>query len=191
MVSERDDEGRVLRATLPQFPAAPAVPRSPFSERRFQAEGGLEIRPLSGPTIPIPANEDEDRLRRYEAWHARTNGSIPEFIVYEFLVFQKKQIEGIDFVFQHPQFGGRTEFGGFVLDFFLISRRAGWRVLGRRFHLLQAEDRARDLIVEGLLESRGIEVINLYDDDLLIRPDFVLALAWEGREVTERRPGAS
>lgn len=442
MTTDAAEPSRVARETLPQFPSAPEVPRTPFPERRFQA-GELEIRPLAGPAIEIPSNEDEDFLRRFDAWHARTNGSIPEYIVYEFLVFKKKQIDGVDFcptpghrvltrdlrwvpveslvpgdelvtfddepfawphrhwdcgvvewnelrrvdqlyrirlddgteltvtpdhrwlssysprhgpknwghrwirtdrlregipllrfftpweeersweagwlaglldgegslsmvgnarghysmnlalaqkpgsvtdkatgllqefgfsmktysaktlqmhiqgglaerlrclgslrpmrliekmgrnhwgtirskqrpcvvsvepvgpgeicslsvstgtyvlegfgahnTFQHPQLGGRTEFGGFVLDFFLILRRAGWRVLGRRYHLLQAEDRARDLIVEQLLEERGIEVINLWDDDLLVRADYVLNLAWEGREVTERRPGA-
>lgn len=188
MVNETEEPRRVARKTLPQFPAAPEVPSAPFPERRFQV-GGLEIRPLAGPDIPIPANEDEDLLRRYAAWHARTNGSLPEYIVYEFLVFKKKLIEGIDFHFQHPLLGGRTEFGGFVLDFFFPLRSAGWRVMGERYHLLQAEDRARDLIAKGILEGRGIQVIDLFETDLLTRPEFVLRLAWEGREVQQGAVG--
>lgn len=185
---ETDETRRVVRRTLPQFPSAPEVPSPPFPERRFQADG-LEIRPLAGPDIPIPSNEDEDFNRRYDAWHARTNGSLPEYIVYEFLVFKKKQIEGIDFVFQHPLFGGRTEFGGFVLDFFLVFRSEGWRVMGERFHLLQVQDRARDLVAKALLESRGIRVIDLFENDLLTRTEFVLRLAWEGREVQQGAVG--
>lgn len=184
MVLEPEEPTRVARKTLPKLPSAPEVPSAPFPERRFRA-GGLEIRPLAGPAIPIPANEDEDLLRRYEAWHARTNGSLPEYIVYEFLVFQKKQVENVDFIFQHPLLGGRTEFGGFVLDFFFPLRSAGWRVHGERYHLLLAEDRARDLVAEGILESRGIQVIDLFETDLLVRAEFVLRLAWEGREVQQ------
>ena len=190
MVNEAEEPRRVVRETLPQFPSAPEVPGAPFPERRFRV-GGLEIRPLAGPDIPIPANEDEDLIRRYELWHARTNGSLPEFIVYEFLVFKKKQIENVDFIFQHPLLGGRTEFGGFVLDFFFPLRSEGWRVMGERYHLLQPADRARDLIAEGILESRGIQVIDLWEQDLLVRADYVLELAWRGQEVVERRPGAA
>lgn len=184
MVTEREEPSRVARETLPQFPAPARVPEVPFLERRFRL-GGLEIRPLAGPDIEIPGTEDEDLLRRYQVWHARTNGSLPEFIVYEFLVFKKKQIEGVDFFFQHPLLGGRTEFGGFVLDFFFPLRSAGWRVMGERYHLLQAQDRARDLIAKQLLESRGIQIIDLWEGDLLVRAEYVLKLAWEGREVQQ------
>ncbi|MCH8065869.1 MAG: hypothetical protein IIC90_08610 [Chloroflexi bacterium] len=436
----------VVRRTLPVFPSAPDVPSAPFPERRFRA-GGLEIRPLAGPSIPIPKTEDEDFLRRFAAWFAQTAGSLPEYIVWEFLTLRKKQIPGVDFcptpeqriltwdlewipagklkagdrilgfdeegprrqwrpativssrrgsaevyrvllsdrteltatgehrwitgytsrngcnsghhwirtadlrpgipltrftptwetdtswgagwlsgfydgegsysfsnaptkrfgtnlmiaqkpgksldqaralllergfqlsehqvigkawqtringrfaetlrllgtirpqrlidklhsmieekgtgggllkwrdpplvesvtplgrqeirrissssqtyicegfgahnTYQHPLLGGRTEFGGFVLDFLFPFRSAGWRVLGKRFHLLQPEDRARDSIARALLEDRGIEVIDLWDDDLITRADFVLEAAWEGREVVDRRPEAA
>lgn len=184
MVDEQEDPRRVVRKTLPLFPSPPEIPEPPFPERRFRV-AGLELRPLAGPDIPIPANEDEDFLRRFEAWHARTNGSLPEYIVWEFLVFEKKLVEGLDFYFQHPLFGGRTEFGGFVLDFFFPARSAGWRVHGERYHLLQTEDRARDAVAETLLESRGIQVIDLWENDLLTRPEFVLKAAWEGREAQQ------
>lgn len=178
---------RVARKTLPQKPIVPELPPTAFPERRFRVPGTeLEIRPLAPPSIEIPANEDEDFLRRFEAWHARTNGSLPEFIVLEFLLFEKKQIEGIDFVFQHPQLGGRTEFGGFVLDFFFPSKNMGWRVQGERWHRLQAADRGRDLVAKTTLASRGIEVIDLWENDLLTRRDLVLRLAWEGRELQGR-----
>jgi hypothetical protein len=169
---------RQARTTLPQFPRAPRVPSAPRSSRRFRL-GGLDIRPLKGPDIPLPKTEDEDFLKRYNQWRARTAGSLPEYIVYEFLVFIKKQREGLDFVFQNPILGGRTEFGGFVLDFFFPARSEGWRVQGERFHLLQVEDRARDTVARGILEGRGIKVIDLWETDLLTRAPFVLNLAWE------------
>lgn len=173
----------VVRETLPQFPDAPEVPPSPLEERRFST-GGLELRPLAGPDIPIPKTEDEDFIRRYNAWVSRVGqGSIPEYIVWEFLVYIKKQIENVDFVFQSPLFGGRTELGGFVLDYYFPLKETGWRIQGERFHLLFAQDRARDILSRALLEGRGIRVLDLYEDDLLTRAAFTLNAAWEGREL--------
>src|SRR3989304_2621526 len=67
----------------------------------------------------------------------------------------------------------------------------GWRVQGERCHLFEAPDRARDLVARTLLESRGIQVIDLFEDDLLTRSDYVLNLAWEGREVQGRKRACS
>ncbi len=191
MVQEEVTGGApVVRRTVPVFPEAPRVPRTPLPHKRFQTgQEGVEIRPLRGPAIPIPANEDEDFLARFSAWHDATNGSLPEYIVFEYLVTKKAMVQNVDFVYQHPQLGGRTEFGGFVLDFFFPITRMGWRVLGERFHLLQTADRTRDFIAEQLLTQRGISpMIDLWEDDLLTRPVFVLEKALRGLQVGERRP---
>jgi len=181
--------GEPVVQPLPVFPTSPELPNVPFADRRFRV-GNLEIRPFAGPDIPIPKTEDEDFLRRFAAAHAALNFSLPEYIVYEFLVFKKKQISGLDFQYQNPVLGGRTAFGGFVVDFFFPLRLAAWNVQGNFYHLLKTEDRARDFIVEQILESRGIQFILLYEDDLIQRADYVLELAWNGQEVVERRVGA-
>jgi very-short-patch-repair endonuclease len=169
---------RRARLTLPQFPQPPKVPATPLQERRFR-RGGLEFRPFAGPDVPIPATEDEDFLVRFEAWHAATNGSLPEYIVYEFLVFKKRQREGLDFQFQRPFFGGRTVFGGFVADFVFQQRGEVWQINGERYHLLQARDRARDRVARAEMTGRGFKVLALWEQDLLVRPGLVLNLAWE------------
>lgn len=179
--------GRPVVQALPVFPSAPELPPVPFPERRTNV-GGLVIRPLAGPSIAIPANEDEDFIARFQAAHAARNFSLPEYITYEFLVYKKKQIEPIDFQYQNNVLGGRTELGGFVLDFFFPLRQMAWNVQGLRYHLLNVNDRGRDRIVAALMESRGIQFILLWEDDLLTRADYVLELAWEGRQVQERRP---
>ena len=134
---------------------------------------------LAGPALPIQAEQEEAFLSRYEMWKSTYNGSLPEFIVWEFLTIDKKQRPQVDFVFQYPLFGGRTRFGGYVLDFFLIQRREGWNVLGERFHLQTAQDRARVSIMRVQLTSLGMNLIELWEDDLITRPDFVLNLAWD------------
>lgn len=169
---------------LPSFPTPPEVPQTPLEERRFEA-AGLELRPLRGPTIPVPGEQDEELQRRFEEWkaeHGYTQASLPEFIAWEFLVYRKKQVEGVDFLFQSPYFGGRTEFGGFVLDFYLVIQKYAWRIQGERFHIFFPRDRARDLIARAQLEGEGITVIDIFENDVLVRPDFILELAWNGQE---------
>ncbi len=171
-----------LRPGLPQVPRLPRVP---------EVTAGLSgRRVLQGPRIPISAENDENLLARFEVWRMDFNGSLPEFITWEFLTLQKKQVPNVDFFFQHPLFGGRTRFGGFLLDFFLVSRREGWRIQGERFHLLQPVDRARDVIARSKLMSKEIKVLDLWETDLLTRPLFVLNLAWDrSAEVKSRAPG--
>ena len=65
------------------------------------------------------------------------------------------------------------------MDFFFPVRREAWRIQGERFHLLRAKDRAKDSISRVIISSRGLKVIDLWERDLLARPDFVLNLAWE------------
>jgi len=149
--------------------------------RRPKGAGGGKEQPspFAGPEIPIPPEQDEDLLARFEAWQAKWNGSLPEFIVFEFLVITKRQIPQVDFVFQHPLFGGRTRFGGFILDFYFPGRREGWRVMGERWHQEQATDRARDALAKVQLAGEGIQIVDLFEDDLLSRPVLILNLAWE------------
>lgn len=157
---------------------APRRPRTPGRETTFE-RSGLELRPLAGPEIPITEEQEEAMLARFEAWRAETNGSLPEFIVWEFLTINKQQTHGVDFIYQHPLFGGRTRFGGYILDFFFPLRREGWNVQGERFHLEAPVSRARDAIMKIQLMGEGLKLIRLWEDDLLTRPDFILNLAWE------------
>lgn len=164
------------------------LPRTPGREATF-TRAGLTLRPFVGPDILIVDESEEAFVSRYEIWRAQFNGSIPEFIVWEFLTLEKKLRHGFDFVFQHPLFGGRTRFGGFILDYFFNMKREGWRVQGKRFHVEQPTDRARDAIMQVQLEKQGIRIIDLFEDDLLTRKNFVLNLAFEqGVSVRSRAP---
>jgi hypothetical protein len=139
--------------------------------------------------VPIPPEQEEALLARYEAWKAQWNGSLPEFLVFEFLVVEKKQVPNVDFYFQHPVFGGRTRFGGYILDYYFPNRLEGWRVMGERWHLEQPEDRARDAIMKAQLASQGMKIIDLWESDIMERRDFILNLAWErGVGVISRAP---
>lgn len=167
-------------------PRQPSVPgRQAARERAGRAEPTLEP---EGPEIV--AEQEEAFLNRYNSWNAQWNGSLQEFIVWEFLVIEKKQIPQLDFVFQYPIFGGRTRFGGFILDYYLPMRAEGWRVMGERWHLEKPESRARDAIAKVQLTARGLRIIDLWESDLLERKDFVLNLAWE-QSTSVIRPDSS
>jgi very-short-patch-repair endonuclease len=166
----------------------PRVPALPLRRRAFEREG-RELRPLAGPEIPIPEPQDEQLQAAYEQWRAVYNGSLPEYIVFKWLVEQKDQVLYVDFIFQHPMFGGRTIFGGFILDFYFPLRLEAWRVNGLRWHLERAENRAKDSLAKVIVTQRGITVIDLWEDDILQRPDFVLNLAWERSQSASGRRG--
>ncbi len=171
---------------LPDFPALPTVAadNEELSDR-FDA-GSRELRPLRKPTTDIPGEQDEARTARFEAWKAKrgdTQASLPEFITWEFLVHTKKQVEGVDFLYQDPFSGGRTEKGGFVLDFLIIVPQIAWRIQGERFHMFFPQDRARDILAREVLEGRGITVLDLFENDLMTQPTRTLELAWNGQEL--------
>ena len=69
--------------------------------------------------------------------------------------------------------------GGFILDFSFNRMQGGWRINGERFHLTNPEARARDQIARTQLSARGLNIIDLWEDDMIVRGDFVLNLAWD------------
>lgn len=168
--------------------ALPVKPAFAGSDAPQEREG-IALPTLVPETPETVPEQEEDFLRRFNQWRASTNGSVPEFIVWEFLVITKNQVPGFDFIFQHPVLGGRTKFGGYILDYFFNMRQEGWRIQGERFHLEKPRDRARDQLARVQLSARGLHVVDLWEDDLMSRPEFVLNLAWErGTSVISRAP---
>ena len=166
---------------LPAFPSGPKPPSLPRELRPFKPPP---------PEVKVPKISDEaDELQaRWDRWRSRREGhgtgSILEFICWEYLVLKKKQILNVDFIYQFPLLGGRTQFGGFVADFYFPLKYMVWNPAGLRFHQTQTRDRARDLLARTILANKGIRLIYLYEDDLLSRPDFTLNKAWEGIQVS-------
>jgi len=177
---------RRIETTRPAPFRAPRIPQA-GRLRRITEREGLELRPLAGPEIPLPPDQDQTLQDKWQAWNATIGGSLPEFIVWDWLVNTKKQKEGLDFVYQWPIFGGRTAFGGFVIDFIFPLQQMGWNVQGLRWHTSNPDDRARDMIAKQMLASRGLKIIDLYEDDLLTRPTLVLEGAWRGEQVNTSR----
>lgn len=172
---------RIFSKTRPQALQAFRIPAPTIRRQAGEAESPF------AQAIPLPPSEDELLQERYVAWEAQTNGSLPEFIAWEYLTLKRKLTPGVDFVFQAPFLGGRTVFGGFVLDFYFPARREGWFIQGLRYHLLNPADRGKNALAKVFMAGKGIKTLEIWEDDLLERPDFVLDAAYfRGQEVARR-----
>lgn len=159
---------------LPEAPTAPDAPPVPGAAR---LRAGLTIPRI---TPEISKADNADFLARYAAWGL--GGSLPEYIVWEYLVTRKGWRPGIEFVYQASFIGGRTQYGGFVADFLIRPGNMIWNVQGLRYHLTQTKDRAADIVAKAILAGQGYRVLFLWEDDLLERPDYVLEAALRGQE---------
>jgi len=109
-----------------------------------------------------------------------------EFLVINYLTEKKGYKIGREFEYQTAVGGGRTKYGGFIVDF-LIRPFLILQPQGQRWHLQQPRDRAR-LRLEGiLLAGRGYTVVYLWEDDLLSRPDLTIENALLGRSMNTFR----
>ena len=135
-------------------------------------------------SIPKQESTQAQQDREYQEWQStHGSGTKPEYTVWKYLTDRKHLREGVDFIFQSSRFGGRRVFGGVVIDFYIPARNMVWRVQGERFHMLLVADRMDDAVEKIQLEGYGYVVIDLWVNDLLQRPGYVLDLAWSGQEV--------
>ena len=170
------------------FPKLPSAPRRPSAGRK--PRGGPELEPLKGPAIEIPGDQKAAQEERWHAWQQlptiRGSAPITEFIVWEWLVKRKGLQPGVDFIYQAPFLGGRTLFGGFVIDFYFPAQRMAWNPAGLRYHYTTTAQRARDRLAKVAMANRGIMLIYLWEDDLMERPEYVIYQAWQGRQLPGR-----
>ena len=162
----------------PQYKRFPTVPTPPTK---------LPLKdPLAAMDIKMPQETEDDRVARWQEFRAKTQASYPEFLCWEWVVKKKALQPDIDFYFQYPFMGGRTAFGGFVLDFFFPNIGLAWFIQGLHFHFTKSTDRARDLMAVKLVSDRGIEVVQVFEDDIMNRLDFTLENAYMGRQVSRK-----
>lgn len=171
--------GAFIAPKVPTVPNAPSVPRRSTLRDKFEG---------FAPDIPIPQPEPiPDYAGRMAKWQEQFPAmSELEFIVIDYLTRKKRWRLGVEFDYQLPIAGGRTTFGGFVIDF-LVYPDLVLQPQGQRWHLQDPTDRARLRIEKLLMSSRGYRVIYLWEDDLLQRGDYAIALALRGQELNSFR----
>ncbi len=161
---------------VPEVPKAPGLPRVPNRSRLRDKFPG------NAPDIPIPAPDPipdyADRLAMWQRMFPMISDL--EFIILDYLTRKKGWKLGLQFEYQSAIYGGRTKYGGFVVDFF-VRPNLVLQPQGERWHLQQPEDRARLRLESMMLTSRGLTVVYLWESDLLSRPDYTIELALRGQ----------
>ena len=106
-------------------------------------------------------------------------GTNPEHAIYRALE-QLGYKEGEDFIFQSSQLGGRMSRGGLVLDFFLPGLNLGINVQGIYWHYQRSGQLAIDRIQRAALESYGITIVYIDEDDALKNARYYVEEALRG-----------
>lgn len=113
------------------------------------------------------------------------SGSFAEWVFYRELT-RRGMREGVDFVFQDSQLGGRVELGGIVIDFYFPDRALACNVQGVYWHYQRfgGRNRARDELARQELAGVGITLIFVDEDDLLREPSRYVGLALAGIDLS-------
>jgi len=106
-------------------------------------------------------------------------GSEPEFFIFRALQ-RRGMVEGVDFIFQSSFLGGRTRRGGVDVDFLVFSPRVGIEIQSAFFHTRTSTQRATDALRRIALESNGLRVEFIDENDARNRPDEAVAEALAG-----------
>jgi hypothetical protein len=116
-------------------------------------------------------------------------GSLPEFLVFEELE-RRNLRNGIDFIYQSRQFGGRLAKGGAVVDFlFFNPPNLAINVQGEFFHYRTSLLRANDQLQRVALEGSGIHIIYIDESDILANVSFYVGEALKGNDLSRMTRG--
>lgn len=110
-----------------------------------------------------PKLEGDVRERRAIPKEQR-RGTLPERIVYYYLVNSLHMQDGVEFTFQTSMDGGRLEMGGMVADFVFETRRLVLNVQGstHKEYLRGRKDEEQ----ENILADMGYSVVYLWEDEI-------------------------
>jgi hypothetical protein len=110
-------------------------------------------------------------------------GSIPEWVVFEELN-RRGLRDGVEFTYQSPLQGGRTQRGGVIIDFLFRSPPGlAINVQGEYFHHeAGASVIARDRLGRAQLAGSGITLIFIDAQDALSNPRFYVGEALRFRD---------
>lgn len=162
--------------TLPRLPRLPGVPR----QRQVQFIPGQTPREV------LPPDYEENRYQRWQAFRERAHRSYPEFIAEEWLTQVKKLQRGVDYIPQYGLSGGRSFLGGQVIDVYFPQKQMGWMIQGLHYHHTEPEQRGRDALAKITLLERGIQPIEIFEDDIIQRTNYTLERAYNGIQVSRR-----
>ena len=106
-------------------------------------------------------------------------GSLPEWVVYEALL--KLGYKG-RFTYQSPAMGGRLAKGGAVIDFLIEELSLAINVQSTYYHYATMQRRVAGALQKAQLESMGLRVIYIHEENVLRNPVYYVQEALKFRE---------
>lgn len=107
---------------------------------------------------------DADPRERRAVSETQVRGSLPERILYLYLVKNMHMKSGVDFDFQSSQEGGRMELGGIVCDFLFENMKMVINVQGPTHNAFLRG--RKDEEQRGILQSMGYTVYDITDEEI-------------------------
>ncbi len=108
-------------------------------------------------------------------------GTDLEWLAYWALTVPLKKKDGLDFSFQSGFFGGRSTFGGIIVDFIMIDgSRIGMDIQGEHWHYGQSEMIAEAILRRARMESYGWTLVFVDGDDIRSNPVYYVREALNG-----------
>ncbi len=123
---------------------------------------------LGRPLDPVP-----------QTWTEERGGTIPEYYIYRAL-WRTGREEGIDFEYQASFAGGRLIRGGIIPDFLVYAPKVGINVQGQRYHLPPFANPSNDRIQRAQMESVGVRMEYISEEEALNSPDEAVRSALAG-----------
>lgn len=151
------------------------------------------LKKVPGPRFPRPSFlESQKSVDEQQPWRnppASWPGSGAEWAAMWGLKRLGYQ-EGVEFTYQQAAIGGRLP-GGAVLDFFFPDLSLGLRVQGIYFHYDKSggNSQAADQAQRVALESSGVRVVDMDEDQLLNNPIPVIKNAINGIDTSRAARG--
>ncbi len=161
---------------MPKMVSMPSMPRPPAKEKESKFPSPLERKRKN--------MEDTAKDARFISWYSQYGGSIYDFIIQDYLTYEKRQTRGSDFLWG-------TSIGGFPVDYFLPSTQRVWNVRSRSGLPILSVNRFYSPGVEGVVDasmrSVGLSVVALYIENLASDRNndssHTLDAAWTGLQV--------
>jgi hypothetical protein len=162
------------KGTLSPFPRLPRPPKLPKDAPHIFSRGPKALQGALGEPKRLDSPGEVPR---------GIVATKPEWAIY-WALERLGKVPDVDFSFQSSRAGGRLEFGGAVLDFLLYDPPyLGINVQGIYWHYqFGGERRAHDAMVRMMIESYGVHLIYIDEDDAYRNPIYYTREALAGRD---------
>lgn len=115
-------------------------------------------------------------------------GSYPEWAAF-WALEQLGYTPGQDFIYQSSHMGGRSQFGGAIIDFEFPLLNMAINIQSTYYHYRTLTDTMHDAEQQSILTMMGIQMIYVDEEDILRNPIYYMKEALAGRDYSRMKGG--